>query len=145
MKLREIGFADEAACIADVTQLAKGCRAGGKWSLPQACWHLTFPIEKSLADPGIAQPTPEQRKMQGFIDQVIASGWPAGAPAPEAMIPPRDPGPNTAETLIASLRRLQATTLPRVNAFVFGPLDTAKFRRFALIHAAHHLSFFEPV
>lgn len=146
MKLRNVSFADEAACIADVERLAKGYRTGGAWSFDQACFHLRCPIDLTLKNPEpTGEPTEQQKQMQAFIDQVIANGWPAGMNSPKEMSPPAEAGPGMADALVASLRRLQAQKSHRLDAFVFGPIETEKLRRFMLIHAAHHLSFFEPV
>jgi hypothetical protein len=140
-----VSYADEAAVIADVERLAKGCKSGGAWSLPQVCFHLNYPIVQTLANPEPkGEATAQQKQMQGFIDQVIANGWPSGMNAPKEMAPPADPGASVVDHLLASLRKLQSTKSARVDAFVFGPVDTEKLRRFMLIHAAHHLSFFEP-
>ena len=145
MKLRNVSYADEAAVIADVERLTKGCKSGGAWSLPQACFHLNYPIEQTLGNPEPkSEATAQQKQMQGFIDQVIANGWPAGLKAPGEMAPPSDPGASAVDQLLASLRKLQTRKSGRVDAFLFGPVDTEKLRRFMLIHAAHHLSFFEP-
>ena len=136
MKLRKVEYADEAACIADVERLSGGCR----------CFHLSFPIEQTLGNPDpTGEPTAQQKQMQGFIDQVIANGWPTGMNSPKEMSPPPDPGRAAVDTLLASLRKLEDKKSGRVNAFLFGPIETAKLRQFMLIHAAHHLSFFEPV
>ncbi len=146
MKLRQVEYADENACIADVERLAKGCRAGGAWTLDQACFHLRFPIDRTLSNPEpTGEPTAQQKQMQGFIDQVIANGWPAGMNAPSEMSPPAEPGEGMAGALVEAMRRLREKKSGRVDAFIFGPIDVENLRRFMLIHAAHHLSFFEPV
>jgi hypothetical protein len=144
MKLRNVRFENEDACIADVQRLAKGSRAGGSWSLAQACWHLAFPIKESLHVPKTFEPTPEQAKRQGFMDQVIASGWPPGLDSPKPMVPPADTEKAAVEGFLASLRELRDYNESHVESFVFGPVETGKFRQFALIHSAHHLDFFEP-
>ena len=146
VKLRQVTYADESACVADVEKLARGHRSGGAWTLAQACHHLNYPIERTLGNPEpTGEPTERQKKMQGFIDQVIAGGFPAGTNAPGEMAPPADAGPSAVDALITSLRRLQGKKSKRVDAFLFGPVETEKLRRFMLAHAAHHLSFFEPV
>src|SRR5438128_11873113 len=90
MKLRNVRFENEDACIADVERLANGARAGGAWSLAQAGWHLAYPVKESLHPPKTFEPTPEQAKRQEFIDRVIASGWPPGLDSPKPMVPPAD-------------------------------------------------------
>jgi hypothetical protein len=144
MKLRNIQFENEDACIADIENLRAGARAGGAWSLGQTCWHLNFPVAHSLREPKNSEPTPEQVKRQAFVEKVIASGWPQGASAPKEMVPPADAGDETIDELIASLRNMKKYSAAYVDALLFGPVATSKFRKFALIHAAHHLSFFEP-
>src|SRR5262249_45353355 len=122
-----------------------GNRAGGAWTLEQACWHIKYPMERASPAPADAVATPEQQKIQGFVDQVLASGWPEGLQAAKEMVPPADPGAEAVGGGIAGAGRgLQGNREARVNAFVFGPVETERLRRFVLIHAAHHLSFLEP-
>lgn len=144
LKLRDLQFDDESACIEELLKLRSGCRSAGSWSFEQASWHLNFPIAHSLNGTPANEPTSEQKAQQAFVEQVIASGYPEGMPAPSEMIPPAQPGKNAVDELIISLRRLQRYTAPKIDAFIFGPLETEKFRGFVLRHAAHHLGFFEP-
>ena len=145
MKLRQLNFLDEDACVAEVNRLRAGYRAGGAWSLEQACWHLNFPVTQSLREPANPEPTQEERESHAFVEQVIAAGWPPGLTAGEEMMPPADPGTGAIDSWVASLRRLKEYRPAKVDAFIFGPLATDKFRKFVLVHAAHHLGFFEPV
>ena len=60
------------------------------------------------------------------------------------MVPPTDVEPQAIDKFVAALRRLWSFEAPYLDAFVFGPVEAEKFRRFVLAHAAHHLGFFEP-
>lgn len=144
MKRRDVEYADEGDCIADIERLRASSRGAGAWSLAQTCWHLEFPVTHSLRPPETTEATPEQQKRHASLDRVIASGWPAGLSSPAEMVPPADAGPEAIDALVTSLHQLRAYEPPYVDAFLFGPVETAKFRRFILVHAAHHLGFFEP-
>ena len=143
-KRRRITFKDESELIADLEGLRKGWESSGRWTLEQACWHLEFPISHSLHDAAGKEPTAFQKRVQTYLEQVVADGWPDSTKeAPKEMAPPADASPESIDRLIDSLRSMQGWKSPTVDAFLFGPVETKKFRRFVLIHAAHHLSFFE--
>jgi len=143
MRLRTIHYSDIDACIADVKRLQAGYRNGGTWSLEQNCWHLNVPVERSLQEPTDPEPSPEQRKDQAFIDQVVTSGWPEGLAAAGEMMPPDAVGSDAVERYTASLQQLRDYQPTLLDAFIFGPVEADKFRRFVLIHAADHLAFLE--
>jgi hypothetical protein len=143
MRLRTIHYADIDACIADVKGLHVGYRNGGTWSLEQTCWHLNVPVERSLQEPTNLEPSPEQRKDQAFINQVVTSGWPEGLKAAGEMLPPDGVGSDAVERYITSLQRLRNYQPTHVDAFIFGPVAADTFRQFVLIHAADHLCFME--
>lgn len=145
MKLRDLKFNDEQACIADMNALRQGHQAGGKWSLAQACWHCAWPLKQSLHAPKSIRPSVDQKSSQAFMDQVIATGWPAERlDASREMTPPKDAGPEAIDEFISMLDRLANYPASHVDAHVFGPVDLARYRGFVLVHAAHHLNFFRP-
>jgi hypothetical protein len=142
-KLRNISYATIADCIADVETLRRGYRAGGNWTLPQVCFHLAYPLEQISAARG--EPTTEQKQVQGFVDGVLANGWPeAELPASKPMTPPADVGPEAIDRFINAARKFSQLRDDRVEAYLLGPIEVEKLRRFALIHAAHHLNYFAP-
>jgi Protein of unknown function (DUF1569) len=142
---RKLSFSTESEAISDVEQLRIGFVKAGTWNLPQICFHLAYPIDHSLHLPTTMELTDKQRGAQGFLEQVIASGWPAGHfDPPEPMRPPADVNPAAVGGLIDSLKQMSQYNASHVDAFLFGPVATQKFRRFALVHAAHHLSFLSP-
>lgn len=70
---------------------------------------------------------------------MIASGWPEGLKADGEMMPPDVVEDSAIDDYLISLERLRDYESAYIDAFIFGPVPTAKFRRFALIHAADHL------
>jgi hypothetical protein len=142
-KLRSISYTTVAECIADVETLRRGYRAGGNWTLPQTCFHLAYPLEQISVAKG--EPTAEQKQVQGFVDGVLANGWPeAELPASKPMTPPADVGTDAIDRFIDAARKFAQLRDGRVEAYLLGPIELDKLRRFVLIHAAHHLNFFEP-
>jgi hypothetical protein len=145
---RKIKFESIDEAIADLERLRKGCVQQGAWTLPQIAFHIRFPIEQSLAKPApaaSAQPTAEQKQFQGFLEQVNASGWPDKVlDAPEPMRPPADATEKEIDALIASLRKVKDYKHPRIDAFIFGPVESEKLAKFLLAHASHHLSYLQP-
>src|SRR5437764_6486083 len=85
---RKLTFSNVPELYAEIERLRSGYEQVGQWSLPQICFHLRWPIDASLKEPKSNEPTEEQKKFHGFLDQVIASGWPDGVlDAPEPMRP----------------------------------------------------------
>jgi len=145
MKLRELNFADEKAAIADLKALRQGYQAGGNWTLAQACWHCWTPLAKGLEPARTLDLSAEEKSNQTFLDDVIHNGWPKDQlPASTEMTPPSKVYDGAVDDLIAALDRMASYPHSHVSTFIFGPVETPKFRRFVLIHIAHHLGFFRP-
>jgi hypothetical protein len=143
---RTLNFADEDACIADIATLKRGYVAKGNWTLSQVAFHIGYPIAHPLNEPATISPTPEQAKMQQFLEGVAANGWPSSKlDSPPPMVPPPTATPLLVEELIGHLKKLSAYDKPFVDAGPFGPVKTEKYRRFVLNHAAHHLGFLKPI
>lgn len=143
---RTLNFASEDECIAEIATLKRGYVAKGNWTLSQVAFHIGFPISQPLNEPATTGVTPDQQKMQSFLENVVANGWPASKlDAAPAMVPPKSTTPLVIEEAIGNLKKLSAYNKPYVNAGPFGPVKTEKYRRFILVHAAHHLEFLKPV
>ncbi len=142
---RTLNFAAEADAIAEIESLRRGYLQTGNWSLPQIAFHIGFPISHPQASPATLDVSPEQKQMQGFLENVVAHGWPQQpGESPPPMRPPANVGPEKVDELIANLKKLAAYKASHVNAGPFGAVTTEKYRRFILVHAAHHLSFLTP-
>jgi hypothetical protein len=140
-----LNFVDENAAIADIERLRKGNTQLGKWSLAQACWHCWVLSQDVLHPPTTTEVTPKQKESQKFIFDVNANGWPDQQfPAGPTSTPTADVGPQSIDDLIALLRKMAAYPHAQVGHPSFGAVDIAAFRRFILVHLAHHLSFFVP-
>lgn len=143
MKLRTLTFADEQAAIADINALRGGYQAGGQWTLAQACWHCAWPVSRALHAPPSLVIADEQRSNQAFVDQVISNGWPTDPLTASAeMTPGTQIGAEAIDELVSTLQRMASYPHSHVDTFIFGPLETERFRRFVLIHTAHHMGFF---
>ena len=148
---RDLKYATVRDAIADVERLRAGHRQTGNWTLPQASWHCGLPMQLCLkpVDPG-ASSTPEQAQLKADrLDKTLAGGSiPAGLPTPPGLDPVREaPGPlddGQVTRLIDLLRQLDASTQPRIAFGPFGIVSADEFRRFILIHTAHHMRRFIP-
>jgi hypothetical protein len=143
---RKLDFQSEAEVVSDINRLRAGNRkVAGKWTFGQTCWHLALPVKMCLRQPATTEPNDAQRAMHARLDELIAArGMPEGLPAPAGTEPPADAGPDAADDVLADLAALTAYENTHVDFGPFGPVPVNKFREFVLIHAAHHLSFFEP-
>lgn len=143
---RTLTFSTIDDVIADIGRLRRGYSKTGNWTLPQICFHLAYPIDESLRGILSPAPTSKQQQAQGFLDQVNESGWPKQKlDSPPPMRPPERADESAIEQYLASLKKLRDYHQPMVEAFLFGPIETDRLRRFMLMHAAHHLSFLQPL
>jgi hypothetical protein len=144
---RKLHYADEAAVIADVNNLRRGCIRHGSWSLAQTCGHLAAGVRSRMApcpDPMPAN-TPGQEARKPDLVRVLASGrLPSGIPAPASMVPPDDAGDPAIDDFLEVLKTFANYTGRMPPHRVFGIMSDADARRLNLIHCAHHLSYLEP-
>ena len=142
---RTLNFATEADAIAEIERLRSGYVKTANWSLNQIAFHTGFPISFPMQSPATMSATPEQKQMQSFLENVVANGWPPSRlDSPPPMRPPDEPNPSVVDELVSNLKKLAAYQEKYIDAGVFGPLETSKYRRFHLIHIAHHLGFLQP-
>ncbi|MDB5324493.1 MAG: hypothetical protein JWM57_62 [Phycisphaerales bacterium] len=145
MSGRKLNYADEAAAIADIEHLRKSYAAEGDWTLAQAAFHCGWPLSQPKVPATTDTLTDRQKPMRAFIDNVNANGWPDKTlPARPEMVPPADVADSAIDDCIAGLRSLAACKIAVLENPVFGPLPIDVYRKFTLIHAAHHFSFFHP-
>jgi hypothetical protein len=133
---------DEA--ITDVRRLKRGHKQAGDWTLPQACWHLNVATSNAMRPP----PYPEQTVTDDIrhrLNRILSTGRMAtGVQAPQIATPPADASDAHIEALIATLERFKLFTGEFAPHRIFGKLSNDDMRRLAMIHCAHHLSFFVP-
>jgi hypothetical protein len=124
------------------------CNKLGNWTLPQACRHVALVIEGSLNPPPTNDPTPEESAMkQKFFGTVLGpQGMPEQMPIgnPE-LIPSADCGDGEIDHLRIALTKLLTYPHPCIKVGRCGPVPTEEVIELHLAHAAHHLSFIEPV
>jgi len=141
---QQLSFRNEDEAIAEIDRLrVGGYTQRGNWSLPMACWHLSRGGLRPPADP---TPTPEQAaRKKGFIDLILTTGKPpAGFQAPPEMTPKPDCDVNDVLRFRSFLMELKNYSHAFVDFGPFGPVRTEEVRKLTLMHAGHHLSFFEP-
>ena len=142
-------FASEFDAITDIERLRLGYDQAGTWTLPQICWHCWALSNDVLNAPqpagGWPASTPQQLQAQSFIHQVNATGWPSGPfNAPPGSTPPTEAGDGAVHDLIGMLRRMARYPHAEIAHPFFGSVAIADFRKFVLIHLAHHLAFLTP-
>jgi hypothetical protein len=131
--------------IADVRNLKKGHKQAGDWTLPQACWHLNVAMGNTMR-PGpheqtVAMTEDLHRRLQG----ILKSGQlPQGVQAPPVANPPADAQESAIESFIATLERWKSYRGEFAPHRIFGKISDDEMRQLAMIHCAHHLSFFVP-
>ena len=120
----------------------------GKWSLPQACRHVAMTIEGSLEPAPSETPTPEETAMkQKFFGMVlnpegIPENLPIGNPA---LIPGEDCTDTEIDRLKAAFEKLAKLPHKYVKVGRCGPVPVSELVEVHLAHAAHHISFLQPL
>jgi len=142
---RRLRFSCCAEILAEVERLACGHRTLGNWSLAQICHHLADTQEFCVQDrePEIKTTALYRATIGRFALAVLL--WFRFIPEQQGNLSP--PGPADLEAAIERLRGAtgQIATQPMSAQHpIFGPLTQDQWRRFHLIHAAHHLSFVLP-
>jgi hypothetical protein len=132
------------ALIDDVTSLRKGYRQSGNWSLAQNCWHIGFPMMKSLAPATETTPTPEQTVAKEAFYKMLAGAKVAQLAASPAMTPAATAGDAEIDAFLATLDKLKNFTASHVAMGPFGPVPIVEYTQLQLMHAAHHLSHLAP-
>lgn len=149
MQRRKLDFDRFEAVASDIHHLHDvGYTQLGTWDLSQVCDHLTrfmrmslegFPfrlpwVARALVGPVILKP------------MVLWMHWlPAGAKAPQPLMPARSPQEEPAvRTLAEMLRRVRNHPGRFCPSPLFGRLSNSQWRRIHLIHASHHLGFLVP-
>ena len=148
MKRRRLQFEDFDAVLDEVDRLrATGCAGVGNWDLAQVCDHLGFAIEGSVD----GFPAKGPWWVRTFVGprarrRLFAAGrMSSGVKIPERFTP--KPGLDLNQS-VDRLRRavvLFASHRGKFDSHPFlGRLTADEWRRFHLIHSAHHLGFLVP-
>ncbi len=135
--------ADEAERL-----LASGYTPRGKWSLGQACRHMSIALDKTL-QPQKKAPWILRKILAGpMLKRIIKKGaMPSGMKGPRDFMPaPDDPLDDRAE--VAAYRDAVNKFLRDVPGEIdhpfFDRISGADLTRLQCIHAALHLGFLEP-
>ena len=141
---RQLKYASADDLIADVERMRAGhSRAGGNWTLPQACWHLDV-TTKFVMRPGPYDPdTPEMVGMRPLMHRILTEGMPPGLTAPEHVVPTAEVPASAVDDFLTTLRRF-ATFKNFAPHRRFGQVGDDAIRGLVLAHSAHHLAYFVP-
>jgi hypothetical protein len=151
MKRRALKFHTIDDAIGDIDELhAGGCERLGAWDLAKTCDHLTVTMRMSLDGypPEVRFSWPA-RVLGGTVIKWTLVGlgrMPRGIPLPHASMNPQDVrAEQTAMThCIATLREFGERTTDFYANPLMGKLSPQQYRKFHLVHAAHHLSLLLP-
>jgi hypothetical protein len=136
---------DEA--IAEVQRLRdRGYTPQGKWSLSQACDHLTKTMRVGLDGSMTRMPWLVRKMVWPLSRWVLWRGkMMPGAPAPAPVLPSevRD-DPAAIELCLATLAEARDRVDPIPPYVLCDGLSLEDWKRLMVIHAQHHLSFLQP-
>lgn len=133
-----------------------GAVQGKSWSLAEVCEHLALAFESTICSCGDEPPprrwralTRFERTKRWFIKRVmVMTGWfPSGVSAPDSVVP------SGSLSLPEALNRLELAagqferkcSSPGASGgyhSILGKMNGRAWRRFHVIHAAHHFSYF---
>lgn len=129
---------------------------GKSWSLSQVCVHLALAFESTVRGSGNGAPprrwralTRFERTKRWFIKHfMLTTGWfPSGVPAPESVAPSGSLSlPEALDRLEAAVEEFERKCSSPGASWgyhsLLGRMSSRAWRRFHVIHAAHHFSFF---
>jgi hypothetical protein len=142
---RELSFESLDDVRSDLDRLLAGHVTVGNWSLGQILYHLRAAFEVPLE----GDPTPgEMTRAHDVIRRRFFSlgRFPEGRDVPNERFLPTDNLDDRAEadSFRNAVSRFERSTGPYQLHPGLGPLTKDEWRRFHLIHCAHHLSFVLP-
>ena len=150
MKPRRLRFDTIDAAIEEIDRLhGCGCACLGTWDLAKTCDHLTATMRMSLDGfPPDTRPVWPLRLFGPTLVKWTVLGlgrMPRGVPLPHPALDTSDPrAEQTAIShCVATLREVRDAKEFHRNP-VMGSLSPDQWRRFHLIHAAHHLGLLIP-
>jgi Protein of unknown function (DUF1569) len=143
---RPLKFRTPAEMKADVQHLqTAGYKKAGNWTLPQICWHLASTLEAAM-EPSTEPVPPATPEQTAKLNQVLATGQvPPGLIAPPTIDPPASADDADIDRLITALKKLETHAGPMRPHRIFGPMSRELRIEHTLVHAAHHLSFLQPL
>ncbi len=138
---------------------AAGALRGRSWSLAQTCEHLALAIEGTVRDPASAAAPQSWRTLSAGTrfwrccakyGLLMTGRFPRGITAPDVVVPSDAP---ELDRTLAQLEQAAAAFEQKyargAAAWVYHPLlgrmSGRQWRRFHIIHAAHHFAQFRPL
>ena len=150
MKPRRLRFNSFDAAMDEIDRLhACGCECLGTWDLAKTCDHLTVTMRMSLDGfPPDTRPFWPLRVLGPTLVKWTVLGlgrMPRGVPLPHPALGVTDPrAEQTAIShCVATLREVAEAQQFKRNP-VMGSLSPKQWRRFHLVHTAHHLGLLIP-
>ena len=155
---RTLRFTTFTEAVAEARELEDGYLRCGRWSLGQACEHLTTFMAFSLDGfPGKRLPRPAAWVLRTALlnNRMMRRPMPKGMKAPLYLQPADDAGGGTyggatdadsqaVQRFADVCRRVELHDGEFRPSPIFGPLPRDKWRRVHLKHAEHHLGFLVP-
>lgn len=151
---RELQFSDWDDVIHEVEELLEhGYTTTGNWTLGQASSHLaqwtTFPINGFPKSPFVIRLIFSTMNRLGVTrrlrEKILNRGFQPGSPTkpstvPSAKLPDRE-GVHQLKNAYMNARSHEGPLYPSP---LFGEMTPEVYKRVSLLHAAHHLGFFQP-
>jgi hypothetical protein len=141
---RRLRFADTDACAADVALLRPGYTKAGNWSLPQVCWHLNTAINYSMRPP--PHPPTRFKPVGSFIIKtaIFFGRIPSARRSPDFVKPAPDVPDAAIDEFLSTLLILKSFAGPFAPHHLAGKIKPEDYKRFHLVHCAHHLGYLSP-
>jgi hypothetical protein len=129
--------------------LAGGYQRAGQWSLAQVCAHLSQTVEASVDAPngfgGFLLPAWKRFAARPVLQLMLVTRWiPAGVKLPAGALPTCEDDAEAVSRLKRAMETLEAHQGPWAKHPFFGTMSGDTWKRYHLIHSAHHLGFLAP-
>jgi hypothetical protein len=151
MQRRRLRFDTIDAAIDDIDNLhACGYERLGAWDLARTCDHLTMAVRMSIDGYATEARVPWPLRLFGTTVArwtILWFGWiPRNVPLPHGSLGNENPRPEQTAVshCIATFRELRDHDGDFYSHPIVGRLTPRQWRRYHLVHAAHHLSLLIP-
>ena len=150
VRRRRVRFGQPGEVAEEAGRLLKnGYERAGQWSLAQVCEHLSQTVEASIDSVngfgGFLLPVWQRFAAKPVLHLMLVTHWiPAGVKLPAGALPTCGDDAEAVGRLKRAMETFEGHYGPWAKHPFFGRMSGKTWKRYHLIHSAHHLGFLVP-